>query len=67
MDLKELIKLACEKSSEFKKKYEYWFVKRGRTPSVEWLQDELTNALGEDFVKQAIMKKKQKDFYSLNK
>lgn len=53
MSLKELIRLASEKSPEFSKKYNYWIGYRRKAPELQWLMDELTQVLGTSFMEQS--------------
>ena len=53
MSLQELINKAAEESPTFKRKFIYWTVTRKKKPELDWLMDQLEEALGAFYVREA--------------
>lgn len=53
MELSQLVKVAYEKDSTFKFKFDYWCHKRRKQPDLPWLMSLLEDALGREFVRKA--------------
>ena len=67
MDIKELISEASKKSPNFKKKIDYWFLKRNIMPEEEWLLKELAEVFGKDYLLKVMQKKILEDSLSFKK
>lgn len=53
MDIKQLVAEAQIKSPTFNAKYIYWTITRNKQPELDWLMENLEEALGWDYVQKA--------------
>ena len=53
MTINQLIEVAKEQDSKFKKQIEHRLNKRKLAPEFKWLMDRLISILGEDYVREA--------------
>lgn len=53
MDLQTLINEAKSQSKDFSNRYDYWVIRRKKTPDLEWLMKEIEGILGIEYVTNA--------------